>query len=145
MNQSSWKFWLPVLLIACLTGACNRQTGSTIEAIPRLSPQEHLLAAEALKRQSDDWPLAIWHYQQFFEGAEENGIQTAEIDRARVQFEELRQSYVALFSGTSRNSLEAEIAALRRANQALEDQSERLKADNAVLNSTLLKMQQAAR
>ena len=140
--QKSFPFFL--LMLALSLVSCNRETAVTATAVPRLSPQEHLAAAERLRSQSDDWPLAIWHYQQFFEGADE-GAAAAEIDRAKVQFEELRQSYVALYAGGSRSALEAEIAALRRANQALEAQNERLKADNAVLNSTLLKMQQAAR
>ena len=76
--------------------------------------------------------------------AGEEGVSVSEIDRAKVYFEELRQSYVALYAGVSQSTLEAENAALRRNVKALDDQLERLKADNAVLNATLLKMQQAS-
>ena len=87
--------------------------------------------------------MAIWHYQQFLDVAGEEGVSAAEIDRAKVYLEELRQSYVALYAGASQSTLEAENAALRRNAKALDDQLERLKADNAVLNATLLKMQQS--
>ena len=76
--------------------------------------------------------------------AGEEGIAAAEVDRAKVQLEELRRSYVAQYAGAAQSTLESENAALRRNIKGLDDQLERLKADNAVLNSTLLKMQQTS-
>ncbi|MBR6471120.1 MAG: hypothetical protein IKS83_04945 [Victivallales bacterium] len=139
-----WEKIQIALLTVFLLSGCGRQANVPIQAIPKLTAQEHLDAAELLKKTTDDWPLAIWHYQQFLETAAEEGKGTAEVDRAKVQLEELRQSYVTLYSGISLGALEAENAALRRGNKTLADQLERLKADNAVLNSTLLKMQQAS-
>ena len=128
-----------LLLTGCFQG------GSTpAQAVPQLRAQAHLEAAEQLKKSQEDWPLAIWHYQQFLESAAEEGVPSAEIDRAKVQLEALRQDYVALYSNGSLGALETENATLRRNNKTLGDQIERLKADNAVLNSTLLKMQQAS-
>ena len=136
---------LGVLLVGelLLTGCFRRTVGSS-QATPELRAQEHLSAAEQLKKSQDDWPLAIWHYQRFLDVGREEGVSSADIDRAKVHFEELRQSYIALYAGASQNTLEAENAALRRNVKALDDQLERLKADNAVLNATLLKMQQAS-
>ena len=134
---------LASLFLFLLTG-CFRQSSTSSQAVPKLRALEHLDAAEQLKKTTEDWPLAIWHYQQFLDAAGEEGVSAADIDRAKVHFEELRQSYVALYAGASQNALEAENAALRRNAKALDDQLERLKADNAVLNATLLKMQQAS-
>lgn len=133
---------LASLFLFLLTG-CFRQSGASAQAVPALHAQEHLAAAEQLKKSQEEWPLAIWHYQRFLENAGDEGISAAEVDRAKVQLEELRQSYVALYAGTSQSTLETENAALRRNAKTLADQLERLKADNAVLNATLLKMQQS--
>ena len=141
MTRSFLGTFLAVLMLG-LTG-CFRQSGASAQAVPKLRAQEHLDAAEQLKKNTEDWPLAIWHYQQFLDMAGEEGVSVSEIDRAKVYFEELRQSYVALYAGASQSTLEAENAALRRNVKALDDQLERLKADNAVLNATLLKMQQS--
>ncbi|MBQ4480895.1 MAG: hypothetical protein II943_09675 [Victivallales bacterium] len=134
-----------ILAVALLgLAGCFRQSAAPAQAVPELRAHAHLDAAEQLKKIEDDWPLAIWHYQRFLETAQEEGIASAEIDRAKVQLEALRQDYVALYSEGALGALETENATLRRNNKALGDQIERLKADNAVLNSTLLKMQQAS-
>lgn len=145
MNQKFlWGKLQIVLLAAFLLSGCGRQADSSSQAVPTLRAREHLAAAESLKNSTDDWPLAIWHYQQFLETAGEEDVPVSEIDKAKVQHEELRQSYVALYAGMSMSALETENATLRRNNKTLADQLERLKADNAVLNSTLLKIQQSS-
>lgn len=142
MARSFLGTFLAVLMLG-LTG-CFRQSGASAQAVPKLRAQEHLTAAEQLKKSQEEWPLAIWHYQRFLENADDEGISAAEVDRAKVQLDELRQSYVALYAGASQSTLETENATLRRNAKALTDQLERLKADNTVLNATLLKMQQAS-
>lgn len=139
------SFFGTVLLVLMLgLAGCSREGATPVQAVPKLTAAGHLSAADELKNSQEDWPLAIWHYQQFLETAPEEGIPAAEVDRAKVQLEALRQDYVALYSDRSLGALETENATLRRNNKTLEDQIERLKADNAVLNSTLLKMQQAS-
>ena len=127
-----------------LLAGCYRDASAPAQAVPELRAVEHLNAAEQLRKNTEDWPLALWHYQRCLESGGDEGISAAELDRAKVQLEELRQSYVALYAGAAQSTLETENAALRRNNKTLADQLERLKADNAVLNATLLKMQQAA-
>lgn len=143
MKLLSWGNLMLGVLCLLLAG-CYRQSAGTAQAVPELAAKEHLAAAEQLKKSQEEWPLAIWHYQKFLEEAGEEGIAAAEVDRAKVQLEELRRSYVAQYAGAAQSTLESENAALRRNIKGLDDQLERLKADNAVLNSTLLKMQQTS-
>ncbi len=144
MLNNSMKHFLLILIGCVFLAGCYRQGATSAQAVPELSAKAHLSAAEELKKNTEEWPLAIWHYQRFLEVAGEEGISVAEVDRVKVQLEELRQSYVALYAGAAQSTLEAENAALRRSTKTLGDQIDRLKADNAVLNATLLKMQQAA-